>query len=248
MYKKQKTFSSIVLITFFLIGMARLCEAQTIARGGTTLNTLADVPYKMEAQTTVGEDTIPSKPALDAARVSSPPSPLPDSVNAALDTERSAIARLREKTEYQHRLTEIACYKNFFVNACLEKEQKQFVQDMDGLRRREINNNQKQRDYDASQRVASQAKEEAKRQAERPKEEMRKAENRAAYERKVKAIEQRQAEMHSAQSQRERENNVRAFNEKQQEVQRHREALEARKAENKRRFNEAQQQTEPAKK
>ena len=246
MYKQQKTFSSVVLITFSLIGVARLCAAQTIVREGTTLNTLADVPYKMEAQTSVGEDTIPSKPALDETRVSSPPSPLSDSVNAALDTERSAIARLREKTEYQHRLTEIACYKIFFVNACLEKEQKQFIQDMDALRRREINNNQKQRDYDASQRVASQAQEEAKQQAERPKKEIRQAENRAAYERKVKVIQQRQVEMNSPQSQLEREKNVRAFNEKQQQAQRHREALEARKAENKRRFNEAQQQTEPA--
>lgn len=248
MYKKQKTFSSIVLITFSLIGIVRLCAAQTTVREGTTLNALADVPYKMEAQTIAGGDTVPGKPTLDETGISSPPSLLPDSVNAALESERSTIARLREQTEYQHRLTEIDCYKKFFVNACLEKEQKQFIQDIDGLRRREINNNQKQRDYDASQRVASQAKEEAKRQAERPIEEMRKAENRAAYERKVKAIEQRQAEMHSPQSQRERENNVRAFNEKQQEAQRHREALEARKAENKRRFDKAQQQTEPAQK
>lgn len=248
MYKKQKTFSSIVLITFFLIGIVRLCEAQTTAREGTTLNTLADVPYKMEAQTAVGEDTIPSKPALDEARVSSSPSPLPDNANAIFDNERSAIISLREKKEYQHRLTEIDCYKKFFVNACLEKEQKQFIQDMGELRRREINNNQKQRDYDAAQRVARQAQEEAKRQAERPKEIIREAENRAAYERKVKVIQQRQAEMYSPQSQREREKNVRAFNEKQQEAQRHREALEARKAENKRRFNEAQQQTEPAQK
>ncbi len=247
MHKQQKTFSSIVLITFSLIGIVRLCTAQTTVREGTTLNALADVPYKMAAQTIAGADTVPG-PTLDETDINSPPSLLPDSVNAALKAERSTIARLREQTEYQHRLTEIDCYKKFFVNACLEKEQKQFIQDMDGLRRREINNNQKQRDYDASQRVASQAKEEAKRQAERPAEEMRKAENRAAYERKVKAIEQRQAELHSPQSQRERENNVRAFNEKQQEARRHREALEARQAENKRRFDKAQQQTEPAQK
>lgn len=227
MHKQQKILSSIVLIAFSLIGTVSVCAAQMTVREGTT---------------------VPGKPILEKTLISPPPSLLPDSADAVFDNERSAIMSLREKAEYQHRLTEIACYKNFFVNACLEKEQKQFVQDMDGLRRREINNNQMQRDYDASQRVARQAQEEAKRQAERPKEAMRQAENRVAYERKVKAIEQRQAAMHSQQSQRERENNVRAFNEKQQEAKRHQEALEARKAENMRRFNEAQQQTQPAQK
>lgn len=224
MHKQQKIFSYIVLIAFSLIG-AHICMAQT----------------------TVHEGEVPNNPTYDA-HISAPLLPLPDSAAKVFDSERSTIDRLRKKAEYQHRLNEIACYKKFFVNACLEKEQKQFVEDMGGLRRREINNNQMQRDYDASQRVARQAQEEAKRQAERPKEEMRQVENRAAYERKVKAIEQRQAAMHSQQSQRERENNLRAFNEKQQEAKRHREALEARKAENMRRFNEAQQQTQPAQK
>lgn len=161
---------------------------------------------------------------------------------AEIDRETDEIKKATEVRTYYYHLEEIACYKKFFVNACLEKNASAFKKDIAELRQREIKNNQALRDYEAQQRAFRKAMEAADLEARRPEDAAIGAENRAAYERKVEAIMQKQAEVNSEQRQRERAENVRKFQQKQLEAEQHRQAIKARQFEKQNRLDK----TEPA--
>lgn len=147
--------------------------------------------------------------------------------------ERLAIEQAYAWSNYRQRLEEIACYQKFFVNACLEEVHERFRQQQSALRKREINNNQAERNYEAQQRITRKHQESDEREAKQAEEAKRRKENREAYQQKSEEAQQRIQEKNSPAAQQERIENRRKYQKKQQEAEQHRRELERQKQEKK---------------
>lgn len=156
-----------------------------------------------------------------------------DTMLEQIQKERSEIEGAREWANYHQRLEEIACYQKFFVTACLEDVQERFRQERAVLRKREINNNQAQRNYDAQQREAKKLQEKLEKEAKQPQENQRREENRSAYQQKLEDAKHRLEEQNSPKKQEERRQNKLKHQQKQQDAEQRRQELEQQNKEKK---------------
>jgi hypothetical protein len=157
-----------------------------------------------------------------------------------IQTEALAIEQAYAWSNYQQRLEEIACYQKFFVNACLDAVYERFRQEQSVLRKRQINNNQAQRNYEAQQRITRKQQALSEQAAQQADEDKRRQENKAAYQQKLEDAQRRIQEKNSPAIQQERNQKRSKYQQKQQEAEQHRRDIELKKQNEKQRAEPAE--------
>lgn len=150
-----------------------------------------------------------------------------------IQKEALAIEQGYERSNYQQRLEEITCYQKFFVNACLEEVYERFRQEKSVLRKRQINNNQAQRNYEAQQRITRTQQASSEREAQQTEEAKRRKENSEAHQQKLEDAQRRIQEKNSSTTQQERLENRHKYQQKQQEAAQHSRDIERQNQEKK---------------
>lgn len=139
----------------------------------------------VRAQTPVA----PLAPAAVSAPASSAEAPPRD-----FDAERKAISDSRAWTNYRFSKAEHDCYSTFFVNHCINKAKDAQREELEVLRKRDLEVSAAERAFKAKQRDERQALQRAQEEAERPQREADERASREAFEKKQQEQQLRDAE------------------------------------------------------
>ncbi|MBF6989729.1 MULTISPECIES: hypothetical protein [Cupriavidus] len=201
-----------------------------------------------------GAALMPVRPAL--AQASAPAAGAPRDFGA----ERKAIGDSRAWTNYRFSAAEHECYSKFFVNSCIDKAKEVQREELQVLRKRELEVGEAERAHRAAERDREQALRRAEFEASQPQRAASEQSSRAAFEKKqqeqqlrdaqrqgeapqraanAQAYQQKQsdydakmkeAQQKGAEQARQREENVKAYEAKQRDLERRQKELEERRA------------------
>jgi hypothetical protein len=209
-----------------------------------------------------GAAMMPVRPALAQA---SAPAAVPATAPATgaprdFGAERKAIGDSRAWTNYRFSAAEHECYSKFFVNSCIDKAKEVQRQELQVLRKRELEVGEAERAHRAAERDREQALRRAEFEASQPQRAASEQSSRSAFEKKqqeqqlrdaqrqgeapqraanAQAYQQKQsdfdakmkeAQQKGAEQARQREENVKAYEAKQRDLEQRQKELEERRA------------------
>jgi len=142
---------------------------------------------QVRAQTSVA-------PVAPAAAAAAAPASAAEAPPRDFDAERKAISDSRAWTNYRFSKAEHDCYSTFFVNHCVNKAKDAQREELEVLRKRDLEVSGAERAFKAKQRDERLALQRAQEEAERPQREADERASREAFEKKQQEQQLRDAE------------------------------------------------------